>query len=70
MKFSSLQEISACERTTSLLDQPSVAKVSKINDCVAEAFEQAFDSVLRPVIICGNECNPFRPVDDRIGLPG
>jgi hypothetical protein len=30
MKFSSLQEISAYEGTTSLLDQPSVAKVSKI----------------------------------------
>ncbi len=52
MKFSSLQEISACERTTSLLDQPSVAKVSKINDCIAKTFEQAFDSVLRAVIVC------------------
>jgi hypothetical protein len=39
MKFSSLQEISAYEGTTSLLDQPSVAKVSKINDCIAKAFE-------------------------------
>jgi hypothetical protein len=39
MKFSSLQEISAYERTTGLLDQPSVAKVSKINDCIAKTFE-------------------------------
>jgi len=34
MKFSSLQEISACESTACLLDQSSVAKVSKINDCI------------------------------------
>jgi hypothetical protein len=49
MKFSSLREISACERTTCLLDQPSVAKGSKINDCMAKTFEQAFESVLRAV---------------------
>src|SRR4029077_2779673 len=65
MKFSSLQEISASERTTCLLDQPSVAKVSKINDCIPKTFEQAFDSVLRVVIVCGNKCNTSRAVDDR-----
>jgi hypothetical protein len=30
--LSSLQKISSCERTTCLLDQPSIAKVSKIDD--------------------------------------
>ena len=28
----SLEEISACERTTCLLDQPSITKGSKVND--------------------------------------
>src|SRR2546426_9946416 len=36
--FSSLQEISACERTTCLLDQPSISKISKINDRIAKSF--------------------------------
>src|SRR2546426_5942553 len=30
--FSSLQEISACERTTCLLDQASITEVSKMNE--------------------------------------
>ena len=37
--LTSLQKISACERTTCLLDQASIAKVSKINDRIAKSFE-------------------------------
>ena len=37
--LSSLQKISACERTTCLLDQASIAKVSKINRRIAKMFE-------------------------------
>jgi hypothetical protein len=37
--FSSLPQISACERATCLLNQTSIAKVSKVNDGVAKLFE-------------------------------
>lgn len=39
LRYSSLQQISACESTTCLLDQTSIAKVPKINDGVAKLFE-------------------------------
>src|SRR5438309_11773247 len=66
--FSSLQEISACERATCLLDQPSIAKISKINDRIATFFEQGLNSLLRAVIVCRNKCDPSRSVDDRLRL--
>jgi hypothetical protein len=37
--FSSLQQISPCERAACLLDQASIAKISKIDDRMAESFE-------------------------------
>src|SRR5258706_8121908 len=65
---SSLQQISTCKRTTCLLDQPSIAKISKIDDGVAKLFEEDFNSLLRAVIVRGNKRDPSRPVDDRIRL--
>src|SRR5258708_1877365 len=44
--FSSLQQISSCERTTCLLDQSSMAKIAKIDDRIIKvgnlfAYEDA-----------------------------
>src|SRR5258708_3146586 len=64
----SVPQISACERTTSLLDQTSIAKVSKINDGVAKLFEEDFNSLLRLAIVRRNKCISSRPIDDRVRL--
>jgi hypothetical protein len=62
MKFSSLREISACEGTTSLPDQPSVAKASKINDCIAKTFEQASTQLFAPSSSAEINATRFAPL--------
>jgi hypothetical protein len=39
MTFSFLKQISSRKKATCLLNQPTIAKVSKINDRIAEAGE-------------------------------
>src|SRR5258706_15390236 len=68
MIFSSFKEIPARYRAACLLNQSSIAKVSKINDGVAATFEQGLNPFLRAVIVCRNKGNPFRPVDDGVRL--
>jgi hypothetical protein len=44
MTFSFFQQIASSERAACLLDQPTIAEVSKINDRIAEAREGKYRS--------------------------
>jgi len=47
-----LEEFPTCQRTSCLLNQPSIAKVSEIDHGIAEIIQQSADRHLRIVIIC------------------
>src|ERR1700730_8823219 len=66
MTFSSLKQISSSERTSRLLNQPTIAKVSKINDRIAEAGEQGFDFFLCALVVARNKQDSSRLANDRV----
>ena len=66
MTFSFLKQISPGERTSRLLNQPAITKVSKIDDRIAEAGEQRFDFFFRAVVVSRNKQDSPGLANERI----
>jgi hypothetical protein len=54
MTLSFLQQVLPRERAACLLKQPSIAKITKINDRIGKSFEQGVNALLRVIIVCRN----------------